>query len=88
MTEICFVEQGFTIPNNVFDLYGKLVGSNATDASIKKMIMAEKSAVNSAMKSGVGEGYYNIIMKKSKMKAHCEKIFKQVKQTTISSLKD
>ena len=88
LTEICFVESGFTIQNNVFDLYGKLVGSNALESGMKKMIMAEKSAVNSEIKSQVGEGYYSIITRKTKMKAHCEKIFKQVKQTTISSLKE
>jgi len=51
LTEICFVESGFTIQNNVFDLYGKLVGSNALESGMKKMIMAEKSAVNSEIKS-------------------------------------
>jgi hypothetical protein len=82
------VESGFTIPNPVFDLYSKLVGPTSLESGLKKMLTSEKSAVNSEIKSKVGEGYYSIIARKSKMKGNCEKLFKQVKQTTVSSLKD
>jgi|TARA_B110000285_G_C14940823_1_gene521928 hypothetical protein len=51
------------------------------------VIAQEKSSAASAIKSLVGEGYYNIISRKHKMKETCEKVFKHVKAST-TALKD
>mmetsp|Transcript_20170 Transcript_20170/g.30928 ORF Transcript_20170/g.30928 Transcript_20170/m.30928 type:complete len:153 (+) Transcript_20170:476-934(+) len=54
------------------------------ESNLKKLPNLEKSAANSKIKSSISEGYYNIITRKQKMKDTAEKIFKQVKNQTVS----
>ena len=87
LREIEFFQQTFTVANPVFNLFEKLQGSNLFDSNLKKLPGAEKSAVNSYIKSSVAEGYYNIITRKQKVRDTTESIFKQVKNASVS-LKD
>ena len=76
LREIEFFADGITVANPVLEIYNLLQGQNLFDAQLRKLPGQEKSNTNLYIKSSVGEGYYNILTRKQKMKETAEKAFK------------
>lgn len=69
LSEIQFFEKGFTVANPVFNLLEKLQSrANFSDQNLRKLPGVEKSELVSQIQSSIGENFYNIILRKQKMK--------------------
>lgn len=82
--EIGFFEDGFVVANPVWEAAGRLSGPNAAESKLTKLPKEEMRNTKTYLSSNVSKGFYNVMVRKNRMKETVEKTFKSVKNQLLS----